>query len=82
MRADRSGRLFVATRMGVQACDQAGRVLAILPTPNGKASNLCFGGKDFDTLYVTAGEMVFKRKVKVKGANAFEPPIKPARPQL
>ena len=82
MRADRDGRLYVATRMGVQVCDQPGRVNAILPTPNGKASNLCFGGENFDTLYVTAGEKVFKRKMKVKGANAFEDPIKPKRPQL
>ena len=82
IRADRDGRLYAATRMGVQVCDQAGRVNAIIPTPNGKASNLCFGGPDFDTLYVTAGEKVFKRKVKVKGVNAFEAPIKPARPRL
>jgi sugar lactone lactonase YvrE/enterochelin esterase-like enzyme len=82
MRADSAGRLYVATRMGVQVCDQPGRVNVILPTPNSKASNLCFGGEKFDTLYVTAGEKVFRRKMKVKGANAFEAPIKPNRPQL
>ena len=82
IRADSAGRLYVATRMGVQVCDQLGRVNAILPTPNGKSSNLCFGGEKFDTLYVTAGDKVFRRKMKVKGANAFEAPIKPGRPQL
>ena len=82
IRTDRDGRLYVATRMGVQVCDQAGRVNAIIPTPNGKASNLCFGGGNFDTLYVTAGEKVFKRKVKVKGVNTFQEPIKPAAPRL
>ncbi len=82
MRVDRDGRLYVATRMGVQVCDQAGRVNVILPTPNGKSSNLCFGGEGFDTLFVTAGEKVFKRKMKVKGANAFRAPIKPAAPRL
>ncbi|WP_435010725.1 SMP-30/gluconolactonase/LRE family protein [Tundrisphaera lichenicola] len=82
IRTDRDGRLYVATRMGVQVCDQAGRVNVILPTPNGKASNLCFGGKDFDILYVTAGDKVFRRKMKVRGANAFEAPIKPAAPRL
>jgi hypothetical protein len=35
---DRDGRLYVATRLGVQVCDQAGRVNAILPTPNGRVS--------------------------------------------
>ena len=75
---DRDGRLYAATRMGIQVCDQAGRVNCIIPTPNGKISNLCFGGKDFDTLYATCGDKVFKRKMKIKGVNAYQEPIKPA----
>ena len=82
MRVDRDGRLYVATRMGVQVCDQAGRVNAIIPTPNGKIANLCFGGENFDVLIATCGDRVYKRKVKVKGANAFEAPHKPAAPRL
>jgi sugar lactone lactonase YvrE/enterochelin esterase-like enzyme len=82
MRVDRDGRLWVATRMGLQVCDQAGRVNCIIPTPNGRVANLAFGGPDFDILYATCGDKVYKRKVKVKGANAFEPPIKPAPPRL
>src|SRR5262249_53876428 len=53
MRVDRDGRLYVATRMGIQVCDQAGRVNCIIPTPNGKIANLCFGGENFDTLFAT-----------------------------
>jgi gluconolactonase len=82
IRVDRDGRLYVATRMGIQVCDQAGRVNCIIPTPNGKVSNLCFGGAQFDVLHATCGEAVFKRKVKVKGANAFQAPIKPSPPRL
>jgi gluconolactonase len=82
MRVDRDGRLYVATRMGIQVCDQAGRVNCIIPTPNGKLSNLCFGGEHFDTLFATCGDRVFKRKVKVTGANAFQEPIKPKAPRL
>ncbi|HET6878815.1 MAG TPA: SMP-30/gluconolactonase/LRE family protein [Pirellulales bacterium] len=82
LRVDRDGRLYVATRMGIQVCDQAGRVNAIIPTPNGKLSNLCFGGRDFDILFATCGDRVFKRKVKVHGAQSFSPPIKPAPPRL
>jgi sugar lactone lactonase YvrE/enterochelin esterase-like enzyme len=82
MRVDRDGRLYVATRSGIQVCDQAGRVNCIIPTPNGKIANLCFGGADFDTLFATCGDRVFKRKVKVKGANAFQAPFKPAAPRL
>ncbi|MBL8208001.1 MAG: SMP-30/gluconolactonase/LRE family protein [Blastocatellia bacterium] len=82
MRVDRDGRLYVATRIGVQICDQAGRVNAILPTPNGKSSNLTFGGPNFDTLFVTAGDKVYKRKLKIKGANAWDKPNKPPAPRL
>lgn len=82
MCVDRDGRLYVATRLGVQVCDQAGRVNCIIPTPNGKVSNLRFGGENFDTLFATCGDRVYQRKLKVKGANAFETPIRPAPPRL
>jgi sugar lactone lactonase YvrE/enterochelin esterase-like enzyme len=82
MRVDREGRLYVATKLGVQVCDQAGRVNAIIPTPNGRLSNLSFGGADFDTLFATCGDKVYKRKLKVKGANAWDAPNKPAPPRL
>ncbi len=82
MRADRDGRLYVATRLGVQVCDQAGRVNCIIPTPNGKCSNICFGGENFDILYATCGDRVYARRVKTKGVNAFDAPIKPTSPRL
>lgn len=82
LRTDRDGRLWVATRLGLQVCDQAGRVNCIIPTPNGKVSNLTFGGENFDRLFCTCGDRVYSRKVKVKGANAWQPPIKPAAPRL
>jgi sugar lactone lactonase YvrE/predicted alpha/beta superfamily hydrolase len=82
MRVDRDGRLYVATRLGIQVCDQAGRVNCILPTPNGRVSNVSFGGENFDTLFATCGDKVYKRKLKVKGANAWAPPLKPAAPRL
>jgi len=66
----------------LQVCDQVGRVTCIIPTPNGRITNLCFGGADFDVLFATCGDRVFKRKVKVKGANAYQPPIRPPAPQL
>jgi gluconolactonase len=82
MRVDRDGRLYVATRLGIQVCDQAGRVNAIIPTPNGRASNVTFGGESFDVLYATCGDKVYKRKLKVKGAQAWDAPNKPAAPRL
>jgi gluconolactonase len=80
LRTDKDGRLWCATRMGLQVCDQAGRVNCIIPTPNGKVSNLTFGGEKFDTVYATCGDKVFKRKVKVSGAPLT--PHKPEKPRL
>jgi len=82
MRCDRDGRLYVATRLGVQICDQAGRVNCIIPTPNGRCSNVCFGGPNGDVLYATCGDRVYKRQLKVAGAASYLPPIKPANPRL
>jgi sugar lactone lactonase YvrE len=82
MRCDSEGRLYVTTRMGLQVCDQAGRVECILPTPNGRISNLTFGGENFDILFASCGEQIFKRKLKVKGAQSFLAPIKPVAPRL
>jgi sugar lactone lactonase YvrE len=82
MKVDAGGRLYVATRLGIQVCDQPGRVTCIIPTPNGRVANLCFGGPNFDVLYATCGDRVYKRKVKVRGVRACEVPIKPPTPRL
>ncbi|HSZ59411.1 MAG TPA: SMP-30/gluconolactonase/LRE family protein [Tepidisphaeraceae bacterium] len=82
MRVDRDGRMYVSTRLGIQVCDQAGRVTCIIPTPNGHVSNLSFGGENFDTLFATCGRQMYKRKLKVRGCNACEPPTKPGAPKL
>jgi gluconolactonase len=82
MRADRAGRLYVATRMGIQICDQAGRVNCIIPAPCGQVGNLWFGGEKFDTLFAACGEKVFQRRLKVRGIDPSAPPLKPAAPHL
>jgi gluconolactonase len=82
MHVDIDGRLYVATSMGIQVCDQAGRVQCIIPTPNKRVSNLAFGGEKFDTLFATCGDKVYKRKMKVKGAQAWDKPMKPTAPRL
>ncbi len=74
---DRHGNLYVATRLGIQVCDQNGRVRAILPlpTPSGPVRSLCFGGEAFDVLYVTDGRQVFSRRLKVRGVAPWDAPV-------
>ena len=82
MTVDTEGYLWVATRMGIQICDQPGRVVAILNKPQpGALSNAVFGGAGLQTLYVTAGDKVFRRPVKRQGAVSWQP-VKPPVPRL
>ena len=84
LKCDTAGRVYVATRLGIQVMDQLGRVNAILPLPLStfNASNVCFGGPEFNILYVSYGNKVYRRKLKTRGANTFDKPIKPANPRL
>ena len=59
LRCDTAGRVFVTTKIGIQILDQAGRVNAIIPIPAGQPSNICFGGKNFDILYLLPGTRYF-----------------------
>jgi sugar lactone lactonase YvrE len=74
---DTHGNLYVATRMGIQVCDQNGRVRAILPlpTPAGPVRSLAFGGPNFDVLYATDGKRLFMRRLKLPGFAPWGAPI-------
>jgi len=70
---------YVATRMGVQVCDQNGRVRAILPLPThaDRRGAFVLEGNIFDVLYVTDGRQVFKRPLKVPGHEPWTAPVEP-----
>jgi len=79
---DNEGFLYVATRLGVQISDPAGRTSAVLLRPADKTpSNAVFAGPALDTLYVTAGDQVFRRHMKRQGVFPWKP-SKPAAPRL
>lgn len=73
---DENGNLYVATAMGVQVCDQNGRVRAILPLPDSAPTrSLAFVGTK---LYVMneRGE-IFVRELKVAGAQPWQAATSP-----
>jgi sugar lactone lactonase YvrE/enterochelin esterase-like enzyme len=84
MTLDAEGRVYIATSMGVQVFDQIGKCHAIIPAPQPQRSlsSVKFGGPQMDELYITNGDKVYKRKVKVKGVASWRPPFKPAPPRL
>ncbi len=75
MTFDSAGNLYVATKAGIEICDQVGRVFGVLRKPsNADPSNLVFGGSDFHTLYVTAKDKVFRRHLLQSGYLPWTPP--------
>lgn len=82
MTFDTDGYLYVATKAGIQVCDQPGRVFAILRKPSAAdPSNVVFGDADFHTLYVTAKDKVYRRRLLHQGYLPWQAPARP-RPQL
>ena len=74
---DTQGRLYAATRMGVEIFDRNGRVTGILRAPAAEAlTGLTFGGDDMRILFIqTANGKVFSRRVKATGVPADAEPI-------
>ena len=82
MTVDTEGYLYVATTLGIQVCDQPGRVVAIIGKPGtASPSNVVFGGADGKTLYVTAGDKVYSRRLRRTGVMPWAP-VKPPKPRL
>lgn len=82
MTFDTDGFLYVATKAGIQICDQPGRVFGILRKPSAAdPSNVVFGGADFHTLFVTAKDKVFRRRLQHAGYLPWQAPKWP-KPQL
>ena len=71
---DNEGFLYVCTRLGIQVSDPAGRTSAVLLKPSQHdPSNAVFAGPSLDTLYVTAGDRVFRRPMKRQGVFPWKP---------
>lgn len=83
MTVDTEGRTYVTTRVGLQVLDQPGRVHLILDKPQSAwLSNVVFGGPDLQTLYVTCGDKVYRRRVKATGVVPSRAPLTPPKPRL
>lgn len=84
MIVDNENRLYTATNYGIQVMDQLGRVHFIFSQPElGKTvTHITLGGEDLNELYAVSGNNVYKRKIKAKGAFAWQEISKPPRPKL
>jgi len=72
MAVDSDGRLYLASHAGLQSFDTQGRPSGVIRKPQEKfLSNVVFGGKGFDVLFVTCKDRVYRRQVKVSGPPYF-----------
>jgi gluconolactonase len=68
MTLDDSGNVYL-TGKGVTVFDKTGAKLVNIPIPEPWTANVCFGGADLRTLFVTAGQGLYAVKMKTKGAS-------------
>jgi len=64
---DSKGNLYLTGR-GITVFNPKGEKIETIPVDAPWTANLCFGGKDRKTLFITAGKSVYTLKMKVKGA--------------
>jgi gluconolactonase len=83
MVSDDQGRVYVATSVGVQVMDQLGRVNVILTKPSrSPITSLTIGNAARDTLFLSDGQAIYARKLKIRGVRTFEPPVSLPKPGL
>ena len=63
---DTEGRIYTTSRGGIHIYNHSGEKLGLIPTPEHPA-NVCFGGEDYDTLFITARKSLYSIKTKAKG---------------
>ena len=67
---DASGYLYVASKVGIQVCDQNGRVRTILSLPGGEVTTIAFAGNN---LFAVSGGKLYVRKLLRSGTHRGTP---------
>lgn len=68
MTIDVEGNLYL-TGVGVLVFDKSGKQIAHIEVPEKWSANVCFGGVDRQTLFITASTGLYSVRTKFKGAN-------------
>jgi len=69
MTLDTAGNLYLTGR-GVAVFDKAGKKIAQIDVPERWTANVSFGGKEHQTLFITASTGLYSIETKYRGANA------------
>jgi gluconolactonase len=68
MTIDSDGNVYLTTGPAVVIFDRTGQRLGSIPVPE-MPSNVCFGGKDHRTLFITARKSLYAIKMRVHGVG-------------
>ncbi len=69
MTIDSEGNVYL-TNKGVFVFDKTGRQIEHIAVPERWTANVCFGGKDRKTLFITASKGLYAVKMRVKGVGS------------
>ena len=69
MTIDKDGNVYL-TGKGVTVFDAAGQKIQEIPVPEKWTANVCFGGKDRQTLFITASTGFYSIKMRVTGTDS------------
>ena len=87
MTIDAEGNLYVAaglhrrrgssetldTRPGIHVVSPAGKLLAMVETPEDTITNCTFGGKNLKTLYIACGKKLLSLRTRIAGKSLYRP---------
>jgi gluconolactonase len=66
MTIDTRGNIYL-TGNGVTIFDRHGKQIGNIPVPENWTANVCFGGPDMKSLYITASKGLYRMRMKLKG---------------
>jgi len=69
MTIDQEGNVYL-TGQGVTMFDKTGKQIEHIPVPEPWTANVCFGGKDKQTLFITASKSLYSLNMRVRGAGS------------
>jgi len=69
MTIDNQGDIYL-TGNGVTVFDSKGKQIEHIPVPESWTANVCFGGKDRQTLFITASKGLYGLRMNVKGVDS------------
>ena len=68
MTIDEQGNVYLSGD-GVTVFDKNGQKIEHIEVPEKWTANICFGGPDMRTLFITASKGLYSMKMQVKGAG-------------